>query len=148
MLDVARNFAHDPRWHTASLDERMAAWVNKLVSFCRRERGVMRARVLYNIQYPGSVPENRNRQAHATQAEVCKFFNPVLHEISKPDPENAMEFAMMALDYVVSYKVLLEVPSVGVFADLDDDRLIRELNVLFLSYLGVARHESPATPDA
>jgi AcrR family transcriptional regulator len=138
LVDVAQSFARDPRWQQASLCERSLAWVTRLVSFFRQERGLMRARILHNILRPETVPEYRKEKARLILDEIRAFFRPSLDEIAAAEPQDALDFALMTLDYVAAYKILLEDEPQEYFGKVDDRRLQRELNRVFLAYLGLS----------
>lgn len=138
MVSVAQGFARDPKWENASLAERSSAWVSRLVSFCRQERGLMRTRVLRNILRPETVPDYRRAKTRLIIDEIRAFFRPSLHEIMVPKPEEALDFALMTLDYIAAYKILLEDEQQDYFGEVDDRRLLRELNRMFLAYLGAS----------
>ena len=104
----------------------------------------MRARILHNILRPETVPDYRKAKAQLILDEIRAFFRPSLHEIEVPDPDNALDFALMTLDYVAAYKILLEDEQQEYFGEVDDRRLQRELNRVFLAYLGVS-HKTEKT---
>jgi AcrR family transcriptional regulator len=146
VLRLVREFVKDRRWRKASLTQRTEAWVHLLITYFRRERGVMRARILRNIKCPKSVPEYRKRRIRRLLGEVRGFFGQNLHEAWHPKPQEALNIALMTLDYVASYKILLEDPRDRLFGNVSDRQLKRQLTRLFLSYLGVfdgERHSAP-----
>ncbi len=123
--------------NVGSMSERGLIWIKTLLETLRKERGLLRTRILYNFNNPNEISEYRREQNAKLMQTLLEFFLPSLNEIKKVDKKNSLEFILMIIDYTLVYRILLEELRENMFADFDDAALVKEFHQLFISYLGL-----------
>jgi AcrR family transcriptional regulator len=121
-----------------SLPKLVRAMVKGIAEGYRRKRGLLRALIQYSHTHRD--PEFRRlaqQMDRATLARVKFLLLAYRDEIRHPDPEKAIEFAILAVASVLNRLILEEEPLGGLdLRDLPDD-LEGELTRMFLAYLGI-----------
>ena len=131
--EIAR-LTEDSTWQDMTLEEKMREYVRRLVDLCRRRRGLLRLRLRRRIT-PGQtvLPDEGQRDKRAV-AGLRDLFDGAAHEITRPDRDAALTFALRVVDSVASAAILLDDVSTS-FGDLPDDRLVDQLAELLMAYL-------------
>jgi len=127
----------DPsRWEGQSLSQIATALITGMVEGYREKRGLIRALVRYADTHPD--PGFR-RRADRLNAEAFGAMMALLasrkSEVIHPEPEAAIEFALLLVAHAVRGFVLNEGPAKARFAG-SDARMAREMVRAFLAYLG------------
>jgi AcrR family transcriptional regulator len=122
-----------------SMSDRGRLWIALLLKTLRKERGLLRTRILYNLNNPDKISAHRKKQNTIFMRSVLEFFQPSLSEVKRKDKRKALEFILMIIDYSLVYRILLEEMRDGMFADLDDRALLEEFHGLFVAYLNLIK---------
>lgn len=118
-----------------SMSERGRIWIKLLIETMRKERGLLRTRILYNLNNPNKISDYRKEQNAKFMQSVLEFFLQSLNEIRRSDKKKSLEFILMIIDYSLVYRILLEELKENMFADFDDEALLKEFHEIFVSYL-------------
>lgn len=144
MLYSANKLLEDQQWKDKPLAVRAEAYISTVVKHCRQRRGLLRIRLIRNITVGATVPKEQIAKTRLMIDQIRLFFQPSMKEITHPDPEAALEFALQMVDSVAGVHILLCDDPVATFQPVDDTQLIQNLTEAFLAYLTGLRGRSPA----
>ena len=121
--------------NAGSMSGRGRIWIKLLIETLRKERGLLRTRILYNLNNPDKISEHRKVQNAKLMQSILEFFLQSLNEIRRRDKKKSLEFILMIIDYSLVYRILLEELKESMYADFDDEALLKEFHEIFISYL-------------
>jgi len=136
----SRSFGSD-RFHSASLAEVAHTLVTGIAEGYRRHAPLLRALLLYARSHPS--PDFRKRAAaHNARAftELRRIFDAHRAEITHPQPEIAVPFAISAAASLLQVRILFN--DTALEPELPFAELIEEATRLVMSYLGVPCDDS------
>jgi AcrR family transcriptional regulator len=111
-----------------------ARWfVEKVISTCRRRRGLLRLRLQLRLSGANRLPDERGRDVRVVSV-IRELFLPCFDEITRSDPGEALTFALRLVDGVSAFAVLMEEVS-GSYGGLSDEAAVEEVTHAFVSYL-------------
>lgn len=127
-------FLDRPEWDDRDLEQRARVVVERVIAICRRQRGLLRARVVRRIAPGMPLLPDESRRDRELVAGLHGLFAPVAGEIRHPDPDRAVAFALRLIDSLAAQAILFDEISAS-FGTLDDATLADELTRTVVSYL-------------
>jgi len=124
------------QWIGLTLAERVRRLVEFSVDSYRANRGLWRAVLIHASSDPSIVTESHRRRRRKMVRGILGFLLACRQEISHPEPERAVEFAVILLFATCKDQILLEERSHGTVR-VSDRLLKEELTLSLLAYLGV-----------
>jgi AcrR family transcriptional regulator len=137
LLQKIVEFVSDPRHQGLSLCQRGRVWIAALAEILIRERDLFRIRNLHSIRLPEQISDSRQETNAQIMKQTYEFFLPVVHEIKRERPEEALKCMIMTIDYTLVYKIVLAGIDDPVTSGITVKILIAELSRMFTAYLGL-----------
>ena len=102
-----------------------------------RERDLRRIRNLHSIRFPEQMSKLRQEVNAQIMRTTYECFSPVMHEIKRDRPEEALKCMIMTIDYTLVYRIVLAGFDDPVTSGISVKMLTAELRQMFEAYLGL-----------
>ena len=138
-------FLASERWRGRTAAEVVTAVVDRVTRKRREHRGLLRALALYARSSPSArFLENGRELNRHVYGRVRALLLERGHEITHPDPEQAIEIGLMFVDAATREAILFD--DVALPRRLSDAALTRELAAAWLAYLAVRQSSGGPSP--
>jgi AcrR family transcriptional regulator len=139
--EKTREFLQPARWQGISLAQMSRAVISTLLTSNAANRRLLHAHLLFTLQHTDvDFVRKMDELRWRVFRDVCALLLTRRDEIAHPDPEAAVNFAMLTVGMMAQGILVLPSNPSDFYRALPDveGHLQRELPVMFLRYLGVA----------
>jgi len=141
LSEKIQSFKNDNQYRNLNLSEKALAWITLWATTLINERNIFKTRLLHNSLNPEAESAVKSDANKKLMQSVKDFFLPSLAEIKNPMKEEALNFAIMAIDTSMTYKIILENLQDRLIKNLNKEQLITDYHQIFVTYLGIQNQE-------
>lgn len=128
----------------ATLEDVVRVLARRVLARHRERKWLMRAVALHARQHPELIPDEQRRRRMDLHREWRDLLLRHRDRMSHPDPEAAVAFGLFMIVTACREKVVFDRSPHASSFELSDDRLVEEMVVALLAYLGVRNPDERA----